>query len=74
MLEDKWPSSLGVALGADCILCSSVAELLTLKGSMSIVTIGTLHQPLVDLVMKGHRELRLDIRVALKTQLRLSYL
>ena len=38
---------------------------------MRVVAVGTLHQALFHLVVKGHGELRLDVGVALEAELRL---
>ncbi len=63
-----------MALGANRVLLGGRLQPLPSEGSMGIVAIGTLDQPLFHLVMEGHRELRLDIRVALETQRRLRHL
>jgi hypothetical protein len=74
MLVDKWSGCLRMALGANCILLRGRLQPLPSEGSMGIVAIGTLDQPLFHLVVEGHGELRLDVRVALETEHWLGYL
>jgi hypothetical protein len=65
--------SLDMALRANCILSCSVPKLFSLERSVRIVAVGTLHQPLVNLVVEGHGELRLNIGVALEAKLWLGH-
>lgn len=67
----KRPGRIGVALGADRILIRGSEQLAILKRSMRIVAVRALHQPLDDLVVEGHVELRLHVAMAGETKLRL---
>jgi hypothetical protein len=71
VLIHKRSSRFGVALGADRILLRSRLEALAPKRSVGVVAVGALDQAFLHLVMERHIELRLDIGVALETQLRL---
>ena len=65
----KRPCCLAVAFRADRIHLSRCAQVLPVKGPVRVVAIRALHQALFHLVMERHVELRLGIRVALKTKL-----
>ena len=74
MLEYKRPARLCVALGADGVLIGCGFEIVISKSAMWIMAVGTLDQALVDLVMKGHIEVRFHIGVALKAERGLAHL
>ena len=56
-----------MTFGTDSVLACRVVKLLALKSPVRIVTVGTLHQTLFRLMVKGHGKLGLDVGVALKT-------
>ena len=63
-----------VAFGAHQELPSSRRQLILAKGIVHIVAVCTTDQPLFNLVMNWHGELRLDVAVALKAELGLLHL
>src|ERR1700680_1856010 len=74
MLVDEWSGCLRMALGANRILLGRRLQALPSESSMRIVAIGTLDKPLLHLVVKGHGELRLDVRMALEAERGLGHL
>ena len=71
VLIHKRSRGLAVALRADRVHLRRRSQILPVKCPVRIVAVGAFHQPLFNLVMKRHVELRFGIRVALEAQLRL---
>ena len=74
VLVDKRPQLVRVALHAGGICSERKACLLQLESSMRIMAVAALHHAFQDFVVKRHVELRLLLRVALETELRLARL
>ena len=68
MLINPRPARLGVALGADRILIRGRLQIVVPKSAVGVVAIGALDQALVHLVVEGHVERRLHVRVALEAE------
>jgi len=73
MLKHKRPLLIGMAGEANSILRRRSAHLLCPNRAMHIVAVRTLHQALVDAMVKRHFELRLLLRMAGVTKLRLRF-
>ena len=73
MLENERSLFVGVAGVANSILSCRSAHLLRSSRAMHVVTIGTLNQPFVDTMMKGHLELGLLLQMAGVAKLRLFF-
>ena len=71
MLKDEGTHSIGVALGTDCELSGSRADLVTGLRAVRIMAIAALYQPDVDTVTVGPGKLCFLRRMAAETQLRL---
>ncbi len=69
MLEDERPARLRVAFGTNGVLVCGGAQIRFAHGAVRIMTIAALHQAFVDLVMEGHVEEWLYVRVALEAEL-----
>lgn len=71
MLVHKRPGLFGVALKAHRILRGSGTQLARQESTMRIMAIAALHQPFVNTMMKGARELLLRFQMTAVAQLRL---
>ena len=58
MLVYEWSALIDVAVIADLVLGDGRAQLVGPLGAVRVMAIGTLDQPLVYAMPKGHRELR----------------
>ena len=74
VLVDKGPACFGMAFGADRILVSGGLQVVIPEGSVSVVAIAAFHCAFIHLVVEGHIERRLYIRVALEAKGRLRSL
>ena len=74
VLIDEGSSRRQMAFGAHYELPSSRRQRILAKGAVRIVAVCTFDQPLFNLVMDRHRELWLDVAVALEAELGLLYL
>lgn len=68
----KWSGHFGMALRADYVLMRGIPRKLLSKCSVRLVAVRAQDQSFFYLVAGGHGELRLDVAVALKAELRLS--
>ena len=73
MLKHKRPLLIGVAGEANGVLRRRGAHLLCPNRAVHVVAIRTLHQPLIDAMVKRHFELRLLLQMAGVTKLRLRF-
>lgn len=71
MFESKWTACIQVALGADCILIGSGAQLIVAECAVGIVAVRAFHQPFIHTVMEGLRKGRFYIGMAAIAKLRL---
>jgi len=74
VLIHKRTGCLVVALRADRILLRRGPQSLSSEGSVRVMTVGAAHRPFLDPMVVGHRELGLDVGVALVTKYRLRSL
>lgn len=74
VLIDEGSGHQQVAFGAHDELPSSRRQRILAKSAVRIVAVCTFDQPLFNLVMGGHGELRLDVAVALEAELGLLHL
>ena len=74
VLVDKRPARLRVALGADRILVCGRLQVVIPECSVNVMAIAALHQLFIHLVVEGHIERRLHVRVALEAEVRLRSL
>ena len=65
MLKDKRSTGIRMALCANRIFVCGGLQVVGLEGTVHIMAVIALEQPLIDLVVEGHGELRLEFRVAL---------
>ena len=70
MFVNEWPGFIAVALEASRVLRRSGPKLPECKASMRVVAVAALYEPLVHTMMKGSRELLLDLQMAPVTELR----
>ena len=73
MLKYKWASLIGMTREANGVLCSRGAYLLCPDRSVRVVAVAALNQPLIHAMVKGHAELRLLLKMAGVTKLRLGF-
>ena len=68
MFVDKRPARLGVALGAYRVLVCCGLQVVVPERPVNIVAIAALHQLFIHLVVEGHVERGLHVRVALEAK------
>src|SRR5579862_4699339 len=73
MFKYERTTLVGMASEADRILGGRSPDLLRPDGSMRVVTVAALDQPFIHAVVKWHCELRLLLRVARVTKIRLRF-
>jgi len=71
MLVNERPTRLCVTFGADRILIGRGFQVVVPEGAVRIVAVRASHEAFIHLVVEGHVEGRLDVRVALEAKRRL---
>ena len=73
MLKYKWASLIGMTREANGVLRRRGSHLLCPDRSVRVVAVAALNQPLIHAMVKGHAELRLLLKMAGVTKLRLGF-
>src|SRR5579864_746433 len=71
VLESEWACLVSMALEANLVLGGGGTQLLGQEAAVLVMTIGALHQPLVDAMPEGTGKVLLDLGVAAVAKLRL---